>query len=405
MKRVPLAWLNLTHDLRHLALCAAGIGFAVVLMFVQYGFRNALLDSNALLIDHFNADLVLASRLRTTLMIREVFPRQRLAQAAAVPGVRSVHALYLETRFSSLQSAIREDGNSGPRRSIRVVGVDPDAYLLKFPELDPTPGAPRSLVPELKIDRHALFDRQCKRNTERRRESIYGPLVPGSRTELAGQEITVAGTFDMGGDFGADGTMIVSLETFALLLRRPILQAGSLNEVDFGLVRLEPGADRAAVQEALRARLTEEDVDVLMLGELADRERHYWLDTTPIGFVFGFGVFMGFLVGSMICYQILSSDVADHMAEYATLKAIGYPNRYLNGVVLRQALLLALGGFVPGLLVSDGIYRFLTWLTDMPLEMTLARVGLVLFLTVLMCIGSGLLALRKVQTLDPAEVF
>jgi putative ABC transport system permease protein len=404
-RRVPLAWSNLTHDRRHLALCVAGVGFAVVLMFVQYGFRNALLDSNTLLIDHFNADLVLVSRLRTTLMIPETIDRHRVAQAAGVSAVRSTHPLYLETRVTMLQSAPTAEGSHEPRRPIRVVGIDPDAFLLNFPALDPAPNAPGSCVQELKLADRVLFDAECKRQMEQHQLPIYGPLVPGSRTELAGHEVWVAGTFDMGSDFGADGTLIVSTDTFERLLRRPFPQFGMLDQVDVGLVRLEPGADRLAVRDALRALFTAGDVDVLTIDEMAARERQYWLDSTPIGFVFGFGVFMGFLVGTMICYQILSSDVADHIAEYATLKAIGYPNRFINGVVLQQALLLALGGFLPGLLVSAVIYRALVWLTDLPLRLTPGRIGLILGLTVAMCVASGLLALRKVRTVDPAEVF
>src|SRR5262249_52613944 len=148
--RVPLAWHNLTHDKRHLTVCVAGVGFAVVLMFVQYGFRNALLDSNTLLIDRFNADLVLVSRLRTTLLIPESFARSRVAPAARVPGVRSTHPLYVENRLTFLQSAPDADGTRDSRRPIRVVGIDPDAFLLDFPELDPKPGAPQSCLAELK---------------------------------------------------------------------------------------------------------------------------------------------------------------------------------------------------------------------------------------------------------------
>jgi putative ABC transport system permease protein len=114
---------------------------------------------------------------------------------------------------------------------------------------------------------------------------------------------------------------------------------------------------------------------------------------------------LGFVVGMVICYQILAGDVADHAAEYATLKAIGYPNRYLSGVVLQEALILAAAGFVPGMAVTFGIYLLLAELTGLPLRLTPGRFGLVLGLTVVMCVASGLLALRKVQTVDPAEVF
>jgi putative ABC transport system permease protein len=146
-------------------------------------------------------------------------------------------------------------------------------------------------------------------------------------------------------------------------------------------------------------------MDVLTIEEFMERERRFWLDNTPIGFVFGLGMALSFVIGMVICYEILSSDVADHLAEYATLKAIGYPNRYLSVVVLQQALLMAASGFLPGVGIAWVIYRILGYLTSLPMWMTPGRVGLVLGLTMLMCAGSGLLALRKAQELDPAEVF
>jgi putative ABC transport system permease protein len=399
---VPLAWKNLTHDRLRFGLFSAGIGFAVVLMFVQFGCRNALLDSNVLLIDHFRADLVLVSRKQTTLALRQAFSRHRLAQAAAVPGVRSVHPLYLEYYLSILRNTNAEETKRAPGQAIRVIGVDPGAYLLDLPELDPQ--RPGSLVEGLKTVGQALFDRRAKRAPGRGGEFVYGPVAPGTETDLAGRRARIVGTFELGGDFGAEGTLIVSVDTFGQWFR-PSRTGGGLEEVEIGLVRLEPGVDRTAVLRQLRSLLREGDVDVLTREEMADREKQFWLSSTPIGFVFSFGMLMGFVVGMVICYQVLSSDVADHLAEYATLKAIGYPNRYLTRVVLSEALVLAGAGFVPGLLLSALLYRGLSALTGLPMRLTPGRVGLILALTVLMCAGSGLLALRKAQEVDPAEVF
>jgi putative ABC transport system permease protein len=138
---------------------------------------------------------------------------------------------------------------------------------------------------------------------------------------------------------------------------------------------------------------------------MIDREKWFWWTNTPIGFAFGAGVVLGFVVGMVICYQILSSDVADHLAEYATLKAIGYPNRYLSLVVLQEALILAAAGFVPGMLVTFGVYVLLTEITGLPMRLTPGRGGLVLVLTVVMCVVSGLMAVGKVKKVDPADVF
>ena len=114
---------------------------------------------------------------------------------------------------------------------------------------------------------------------------------------------------------------------------------------------------------------------------------------------------IGFLVGTVICYQILSSDVADHLAEYATLRAIGYPGRYLNLVVFQEGLLLALGGFLPGLALSAVMYWYLHAQTGLPLRLTVWRACYIFVLTVAMCSVSAWLALRKAREADPAEVF
>ena len=210
---------------------------------------------------------------------------------------------------------------------------------------------------------------------------------------------------DLGSDFGADGTLIMSEESFAKLLRRPYFPGDPRAEVEIGLVRLDAAADRRAVQSNIRSAFSEGDLEVLTIDELMERERRFWLESTPIGFVFGLGMGLSFIIGMVICYQILSSDVADHLAEYATLKASGYPNYYLSKVVFQQALLMAATGFLPGVAISWVIYRYLSYLTALPMWMTPGRVAFILGLTVLMCAGSGLLALRKAQDLDPAEVF
>jgi len=405
MRRVPLAWYNLVHDPRRLVLCCGGVGFAVVLMFMQYGFRNALLDSSALLIERFNADLVLVSGRSNTVATDERFSRHQLVRASGVPGIRSVVPLYVERNLSVLRDTSPELQQRRPGRGVRVIGLDPDDEPLLIPELDPGPDRPGSLAAALKAPGTALYDRVSLPDRTRPTESIFGPLEPGLETELAGRSLRLIGGFDLGIDFGCEGTLIVSSETFANLLRVPYSLGDPIDEIQFGLVRTEPGVPVAEVQRRLRETLGEGDVVVLTKQELLDREVGYWRDETPIGFVFGLGVAIGFLVGTVICYQILSSDVADHLAEYATLRAIGYPGRYLNLVVLQQGLLLALGGFLPGLVPSVVMYWYLHAQTGLPLRLTAWRAGHVFLLTVAMCSVSAWLALRKAREADPAEVF
>jgi putative ABC transport system permease protein len=374
-------------------------------MFMQYGFRNALLDSNGQLIERFNADLVLVSARSDNLATNESFSRRQLVRAGGVPGVRSVVPLYVEGSLAVLRDTSPEMQDRRPGRTVRVIGLEPNDEPLLIPELDPTPGRPGSLAAALKAPGTALYDRVSLPDRTRPHESIFGPLASGLETELTGRRLRLIGGFNLGIDFSCEGTLIVSTETFADLLRLPYYPGDPLDQIQIGLVRTEPGASVADVQRRLRGALGEGDVTVFTKQELLERERDFWRDKTPIGFVFGLGVAIGFLVGTVICYQILSSDVADHLSEYATLRAIGYPGRYLNLVVFQQGLLLAVGGFFPGLAVSAVMYWYLHAQTGLPLRLTVWRAGYVFLLTVAMCSVSAWIALRKAREADPAEVF
>jgi putative ABC transport system permease protein len=405
-KNVPLAWKNLTHDPVRLALYMAGIGFAVVLMGVQYGIMNAMLDSNTVLLERLNGELVLVNPTKSSLLFREAINRRRLEQAAGVPGVAGVDAVYLEYQLGNVRHTAADPRARSQTRRARVIGVDPNARVLNLPEVSDADWA------KLNVPGTALYDRKSRPHPDQRNhpgESVFGALAEGVHTELVGRDLTLVGSgFELGFDFGTDGTFIVSDRTFADWVRRPFVMPGTdpLADVDLGVVRLQDGADRDQVQRELQALFAADgDVDVLTRNDIVAREKWFWWTNTPIGFAFGAGVLLGFVVGMVICYQILATDVADHIAEYATLKAIGYPNRYLSLVVLQEALLLAALGFAVGLPATLGLYYLLTDWTGLPMRMTPARGGLILVLTFAMCAGSGLLAVRKVKKVDPADVF
>jgi putative ABC transport system permease protein len=402
VRNVPLAWNNLTHDWVRFALFAAGIGFAVVLMGVQLGIMNAMLDGNTLILRSLDADLVLVNPNRLSLLYLDGFSRRRLDQARSVPGVESAYPIYLEYQAAELRHSAANPRERTQSRRLRVVGVDPAAHAFNFPNMDPADWA------KLKQPGTALYDRKSRPHPDPLfpGETVFGKLEPGTVTELAGREITLVGGFDLGFDFSTDGTVVVSDRTFSSYLREPIYPLSPLSQVDLGIVRVRPGADVEEVKKRLESVIGDTgEVLVLTKGEMVSRERGFWWTNTPIGFAFGAGVVLGFVVGIVICYQILSSDVADHLAEYATLKAIGYTNRYLSLVVIQESLILAAAGLVPGMLITYAAYVVLSNVTGMPLVLTPARASLVIGLTIVMCVSSGLMAVGKVKKVDPADVF
>lgn len=381
MHRTPLAWLNLTHNRRRLALALAGVGFAVLLMCMELSFREALFDSTVAVIRNMNADLIITSRAKYTIIVREPFSRRRLVQAEACDAVAATYALYIETKRSNLKNP--ENGESLP---IRVLAFNPSDPVFDMPEVE-------AHLSDLRLPDRALYDRKSKPE--------YGEVEEGTSIELAGKRLQVVGLFSLGTDFANDGNLITSDLTFRKLFPG---RDDPLNAIDIGLVRLKSGHSIKEALADLRGRLAD-DVEVMTREEFVDQELSFWKTSTPIGYIFWLGALMGFIVGGVICYQILYTDVSDHLPEFATLKAMGYSNRYFVWVILQESVLLSLMGFVPGIIASELICQAVAWMTNLRVGVHAPTAVAVLIMSITMCVMSGLIAVRRVMKLDPAELF
>jgi len=382
-RRIPLAWLLLTRQPGRLLVALCGISFAGILMFLQLGFRDGLFDASVTLHKRFDADLVMVSPRTMSSIAMASFPRRRLVQAMADPQVLSttpVHWNFLLWRNPQTRTT----------RSILALGFEPGDALFVDPGL-----AEKTQV--LSQRGRVLFDSLSRPE--------FGPIPQWWRqgrtidTEVDGTRVRVAGLVELGPSFGADGNMLTSSETFQQLM--PNLPAGS---IELGLIRLEPGADPNAVSRRLRQRLPA-DVALYTKKGFEEFEKNYWRSSTAIGYIFTLGAGMGFVVGCVIVYQILHSDVSDHLPEYATLMAMGYPLPQLLGVVAREGLLLALFGYVPAWLAGLGLYTLIRNGTKLPVAMDNERSLLVFAMILTMCLGSALMAMRKLGDADPAEIF
>ncbi|TVP68430.1 MAG: FtsX-like permease family protein [Leptolyngbya sp. LCM1.Bin17] len=379
--RIPLAWYNLRHDRSRLLVAIAGVTFAVLLMFMNLGFLGALINTTTNFYDQFNGDLFLVSPQSLEISSTKAFPRQRLYQAAGIEGVQRAMPLYAEyTLWKNPETQIS--------RAMFVYGFNPNDPVFLMPELN-TPEGRQAL----KQPNSTFIDRRSRPE--------FGPQTIGLETEADRRRITIVGQYALGGGFTADGTLIMSDQNF-----RRYFAPRPLTQINLGLLLLEPGADAQRVKATLRSRLPA-DVNLYTKAEIVRQESQFWIQTTSIGFIFGLGVLVSFIVGTVIVYQILYTDIRDHLREYATLKAIGYSGSYLFKVVLHEAVILALMGYVPGLILALGLYALAVQATagTLPMQMTLFRVVFVLALTMAMCSLSGLISVRKAVTADPATVF
>lgn len=394
LHQTPLSWKNLTHDPRRLAAAVCGIGFAVLLMFVQVGFQRALFASQVRLVEGLQGEVFLISPARFALAAEKRFPRTRLMQAQSCPGVQGVYPLYAELATSILKRVSAEKPTRG--RPIRSLGYrlgDPVFRLPGVKENERLLREPNTVLIDLgsrKKQYHVPVDEPAQLAT--------------TPVELAGRGVRIVGSFSMGPDFVHEGNLVMSAETFASVFGGRGGASAPLERVDIGVVQLRPGADPNRVQRDLEERLPK-DVRAFTRAELKSNERRFWSSTTPIGTVFAAGQVLGFVVGVVICYQVIFSDISDHMSEFATLRAMGYGTRYFLGLVAAEAVWLALFGFVPGALVSTALYVYLEAETGLLMRMNGETLLVVLASTLLMCLASSMLAVRKLLTADPANLF
>ncbi|AFZ00126.1 ABC transporter permease DevC [Calothrix sp. PCC 6303] len=384
IRKIPLAWLQLTRERTRLIVALAGIAFADILLFMQLGFQDSLYYSNVRFHTSLQADIVLISNQSNSLISMKSFSQRRLFQALDIKEVDSVHSIYVD--ITSWKNP-----TTGSTRNIFVMGFNPERNIFNLP------GVAENLD-KIKLADVILYDRSSRLE--------FGPIATDFTqgkivtAEVRRRKVKVGGLFTLGASFGADGNILTSDTNFLRIFnnnRQPGL-------IEVGVVQLKPGSNVLQVKEVLEKYLSDE-IRVFTKQEYIDFERDFWAKNTAIGFIFTLGAIMGFIVGTVIVYQILYTEVTDHLGEYATLKAIGYTHRYLLNVIVQESFILAILGYIPGFGSALFLYQKAREATLLPIFMTFERAIIVLILTILMCFLSGTIAVRKLQAADPADIF
>ncbi len=381
--KIPLPWLQLTYKKSRFLVALMGIGFAVMLMFLQLGLRDALFDSAVRLHKSLQGDIILLSPLSSASISMESFSQRHLYKALGFEGVESVTPLYVEF-------AVWKNLNTRRARLMFVIGLNPTQEVLDLSGVTEN-------IDKIKLEDVALFDRTSRPE--------FGPIPEEYNhgktiiAEVNGHQVKIGGLFQLGTSFGTDGSLLVSDDTFF-----QVFHNRDQGLIDIGLIKLQPEANASLVLDNLKNGLSE-GVLVLSKQEYIDFEKNYWNTSTAIGFIFYLGAIVGFTVGTIIVYQILYADVSEHLSEYATLKAIGYTNNYLLGVVFQESMILASFGYIPGIIISLTLYTIVKQVTLLPIYMSWSRALLILVLTILMCIVSGAIAIQKLRDADPVDVF
>jgi putative ABC transport system permease protein len=385
--KIQLTVLNLLHQKLRTLIALIGVAFSTILIFMQLGFYGSASVTATVFIDKLDFDLILLSPDYLDINRPGSFAHNLLARANAVDGVQGAVPLYVAGNWWRIVDV--DEGKpglmNGRRRGIMVVGFNPVDQPLLLPNL----AEQLSLI---MIPGQVLIDTETR--------AYFKQRNVGLGTDLGLTHVRIAGEFTIGSGYGADGIVLMSDRSFA-----SVFGGSALNQVNLGLIKLKRGADADISAAALRALFAATGIKVLTRPAMEAKERDYWLNKTAVGKIFTIGVLVALMVGTVFVYQVISSDITQRFAEYAALKAIGYGNSYLAYVVLQQAVLYGVLGYVPGLALSLLLYEWGGAAAALPISMNWERAGVVLLLSVAMCAVSGLFAVKKVRTADPADLF
>ena len=371
-----LAWRILVHEKGRSALALVGVFIAILLVFIQLGFFIAVPQGGMLVYDNMRFDLLLVSTNYQFQAQPWQFPHARLTDAAKVVGVAQATPIYFA-------GAAWQDPSGGTRLDVFLIGFDPAARPFAVDDIE------RQSDILGKTDTILVDDMT---------RPIFGPLTVGRRVDLDDRRVTIGGTYHLGTGFLGLGVVLMDEANFFRVTHR------RQDPVNLGLITVAPGADKDKVAAELRQKLGD-DVQLFDRAELTAHESAYWTSRTSVGLIFGSGLVVSLIVGLMVLYQTLATQIARHLPEFATLKAIGYRDASLAMVVTIESLILAIAAFIPAAVAAMAVYALIRSETLLPLALSPTNVGLVLAAVVIISVGSACLSLSALRRADPAEIF
>jgi putative ABC transport system permease protein len=375
--KVPLAWRILTYDKRRSALALIGIFMAILLVFVELGFFYAVPRGGLLLYDNMRFDLLLASNEYEFQAQPGSFPLSQLDRIRTAPQVQSATPIYFG--FGKWKS-----GEGGLWPDVFVIGSDPASHIF---------------VPDSINEQTNVLERADTVLVDSQTRPMFGPLDTGRIVNISDHNVTIGGRYSLGTGFMGLGVVMSSPANFGRLF--PLRGLGIVN---LAAIQLKNGIDPDSAATDLR-KLIGTGAQIFTHRELVAHETAYWTTRTSVGIIFGSGLLISFVVGIMIVYQIVSAQVSRQLPQFATLKAIGYPDRALAATVSAMSLLIVIIGFIPALAAALGLYSLIRQQTLLPVTMSEMRLLAVFAAALGMALISALLSIGGLRRAAPADVF
>jgi putative ABC transport system permease protein len=353
---IDLAVKILLDDKGRFLTTVTGVAFAVALVYVQVGLFIGLLASASITIDQMNADLWVVAHNTPNVDFANPFPESDLQRVPLPGGAKESVVIYAMRDFSR--------------------------WNLPWKILEGNPD-------DLRRGPFVMLDDSATRR--------FGAFAVGDHREFSGHRLKIIGRTAEARSFTTSPVAFLDYR---------VAQSLTPDELDhrstYIVVKLEPGADAKAVASEIRNRLTYHDVHTR--EEWSKISRDYWIESTGLGLTMFLTVSLGCLVGVIVVAQTLYTSTTEHLAEFATVKAIGGRDRDIYGVILEQASIAACVGYLMGTAATLASVPLLARI-DMPLVVRPELAAIIFIGTLGFCWLAALWSFRRISKLDPAIVF
>lgn len=370
-----VAFRILLYDKTRSLITLVGVVFAVSLIFNQLGIFLGLMETSSVIIDNTPGDIWVTSKNSKNFDFSQPFPEYVHSHVLAEPGIEWAEKLIVAWGI------IRQ--KEGGTEQVEIVGYNPDT-LVGAPWRMKT-GDPR----QVKNGNFAIVDESAKKR--------LGSIQPGEYRDVLFRRLQIVGISEGVKSFTTAPILFTSFE----LAQQLVTYVGKGSTV-FVVARVRDGASPDAVASSLRKRL--KGVDVYTKRDFSMKTRRYWAIETGVGFSFLLTIVISFLVGMLIVGQTIYNSTMEHIREFGTLKALGAENGDIYRIIFSQAAINALTGYLVSLIVT----LLSVQLYDLGGMILVVRIWvnlLVLLLTIVMCLVSALVSIRRIRRIDPAILF
>jgi putative ABC transport system permease protein len=361
----------------------SGVSIIVAMILTVLSLKDAVIASTLQVPRSLKGDVIILSARTQTILRPAPFPRRFLDRLHGVDGVAAVSSVAIENgRWINPET--RQE------HPIRVFGLDLEFDVIALPGIDPSD-------PQLKMKDTIIFDASSRPKFGSVKETFE--REQHFETEVNGRRVEVCGLTYAGVSIASDGNLFTTHANFQRLF--PQL-GGSRSHI--GVIRLKESLHQMEVVRQMREMLGSE-ARVLTRSEMLEAEKAFMKLNDPVDDIMGMIAGVAFFVGMIIVYQILYTDVVNHLPHFATLKAIGFTGAFLLGIIVSEGVILSLIGFWPGLLMAHGLAWLAQQATLLPVSITLGNTVGVLLAAIVMCVLAASIAVRKITQAEPASVF